>query len=342
MQQMAGRRGPAVLWLSAAAAVLIIGIVAIAVGMVGLDGDDPNAPSAAGPAEAPPSRRPTQVTIDLDPADGYVATVRGTDASRQFLTARDFLVNSAGGGRYAGEVSAFDPGTFDAAPLQGGEVVDVSGHDARYVPAYRFAATGGDGKTHSSPAVGWQDPSGVWLLVYVAPGEQATRADLIRLAGSVTLTQPRDLLTPFRIGTMPNGLAVTYVQSSEEKNGSSGAIGLSDPRRKASAAAVYDGSAYGVTVSIDASVPNPAWTAERSQLSGKTKVGGHDAWYLEGKNPLSSDGMGSSLFVETKHCVVRIRTADRAAISRTELNRTVAAMAIGDCGDPDTWITPLA
>jgi hypothetical protein len=268
-------------------------------------------------------------------------TVRGTDATRQFVSTRDVSPGTGAGGRYAGEVSAYDPGSFDAAPLQGGKLVDVAGHDARYVPDYSFAALSQDDAPHRSPAVGWADPSGVWLLVYVAPGERATRDDLIRLAESITLGPPREVRTPFRLGGLPNGLAVTYVRASEEGAGRGGMVGLSDPRRKASSAAVYDGAPYGATVSIFAESPDADWAAEKRTLTGRRTVAGHPAWYAEGRNMLSPEGNGSALTVDTGHCVIRLRTADRRAISRAELDRTVEEMPIGDCGNPGTWITPL-
>jgi hypothetical protein len=331
------RRSQAALW-SAVAAVLAIGGVTAAVGLIRLKGDDPE-PPAARPTVVTPARRADQITLDIDPTAGFVATLRGTDATRQFLTARNF----ADGGRYGGEVSAYDPGSFDAAPLQGAQVVDVSGKDAQYVPAYSFASLSAQDAAVQSPAIGWQDPSGIWLLVYAGPGEKPTRDDLIGLAESVTLAPARDLRAPFRLGTPPDGLAVTYVRSDEEGADRGGMAGLSDPRRKASSAAIYDGAPYGVTVAIAASPRDAEWNAEKPSLSGRrSTVAGHPAWYSEGKNMLSPEGNGSTLVVETDSCVLRLRTADRTAINRAELNRVVEQMTIGDCGDPDTWITPLA
>ena len=335
------RRTRAALWLTGAAALLVIGGTAATVGMVRLHRDDPGPPVAEQPADASPPRRADQITVDIDTTSAFVASVRGTDTTRQFVTARDVSLGTAEGGRYAGEVSAYDPGTFDAAPLRGGAVVDVAGHDARYVPAYTFAALSEYDAPHRSPAIGWQDPSGVWLLVYSAPGERLAREDLIRLAESITLAQLSDLRTPFRLGALPNGLAVTYVRSNEQDDGRGGTVGLSDPRRKASSAAIYNGAPYGVTVSISAFAPDSEWAAERAGLGRSTRVNGYPAWYSEGRNMLSPEGNGSVLVVETEHCVVRLRTADRAKISRAELNQTVKDMAIGDCSDPDTWITPL-
>jgi hypothetical protein len=339
---MRRRRSRPGLWFTALAAALVVGGVGAGLGMSWLltDDDEPAAVESA-PVEPAKARRIGQVTVDLDIASGFVPTARGTDAGRQFLSARNLALGTGPNGSYAGEVSAYDPGTFDAAPLTGGELVDVLGRDARYVPDYTFAAFSESDAPHRGPALGWQDPSGLWLLVYSAPGERLTRADLTRLAESITLPPPRDLRAPFRLGGVPNGLSVTYVWSDEEGAGRRGTVGLSDPRRKASSAAVYDGVPYGVTVSVSAAAPDAEWTAEKPTLTGATRIGGHTAWYSEGRNMLSPEGNGSVLVVETEHCVVRIRTADRRAITRAELTKMVQDMTIGDCGEPDTWITPL-
>ena len=333
------RPAPAVMWLTGGAAALVIGGVTAAVGLV--RAQDPESTPAPAVAETAPARRADQITIDIDPTSGFATAVQGTDATRQFISARDVTPGTGPGGRYAGEVSAYDPGTFDAAPLREGEVVDVAGHDARYIPAYSFAALSEDDRPHRSPAVGWPDPSGVWLLVYTAPGEKRTRDDLVRLAESVRLIPPKEVRTPFRLGSVPNGLAVTYVRAIEEGENGGGMVGLSDPRRKASSAAVYNGAPYGATVSLSAAAPDREWAAEKPTLSGRGTVAGHPAWYTEGRNMLSPQGNGSTLVVDTGQCVVRLRTADREAVTRTELNRTVEDLTIGDCREPDTWITPL-
>jgi hypothetical protein len=341
------RRKRAAAWLTAAVAALVLGIAAVTLGVLQLQRDEPEPPPVAVlPAGAPVGRNQGQVTVDLDPTSGYVAAVRGTDATRQFVTAKDFqFAAGVGTGRYGGEVTAFDPGTFDARGLQSGENVTINGHDARYVPSYDFAErSDGDGKPLRTAVVAWQDPSGVWVLTYADAGQKVERQDLLRLAASVTIAPPRDLRTPFRLGTdLPDGLITTYVRSEEDQAARrSGTVGLSRPGRKSSRAAVYAGSPRGMRVSVFASAPDPAWAQEKAAMTGRFTAVGHPAWYVTGTNPLSAPGAGGRLVVETEHCVLSLLTADRQKTGRDDLERIVQGMAIGDCGDPNTWIAPLS
>jgi hypothetical protein len=330
------------LWLTSVAAVLVIGGAAVTVGMVRLQRDDAEAPGAAVPQEQAPVRKAGQITIDLNPTSGFVAAVRGTDATRQFVTARDFSPNGESG-RYAGEVTAFDPGKFDGSALQRGETITVRDHDALYLPNYTFAKLSDGGKPHRTPLVGWQDPSGVWVLVYRGPGQRVERDALESLAASITIAPPKEVRTPFRLGALPAGLAPTYVRSVEdERDGRGGTVGLSAPGRRESQAAVYDAAPAGVTVTVSAARRDAKWTAEKATLTGSTKAGGHHAWYDTGRNPLSRGSTGSTLVVETDHCVIRLTAADRAEVTRADLDAMVADMAIGDCADLDTWIAPLS
>jgi hypothetical protein len=40
--------------------------------------------------------------------------------------------------------------------------------------------------------------------------------------------------------------------------------------------------------------------------------------------------------------VLRLHTADRERTGPADLERLVADMTIGDCGNPESWITPLS
>jgi hypothetical protein len=339
------RRRHAAAWSTAAVTALILGTVAMTMGFLRMR-EDLRGPSAVSPAaDVPAAPKPDQVTVDLDPTSGYVATVRGTDAGRQFVTAKDFRLGGPAGGRYAGEVTAYEAGAFDPAALLAGEILSVHGHDARFVPDYRFATrSDGDRRPLTTGVLGWQDPSGVWVLVYADAGQAVDRQEIQRLAASVTIAPPRDLRTPFRLGgTLPDGLATTYVRADEDRaSRRSGTVGLSAPDRRPSIGAVYTGSPAGVRVSVFAAAPDGDWARERATLTGHTTVDGHPAWYVTGTNPLSRPDAGARLVVETPHCVLSLLTADRRITGRDDLAGIVRGLAIGDCGDPDTWITPLS
>jgi hypothetical protein len=148
--------------------------------------------------------------------------------------------------------------------------------------------------------------------------------------------------TPFRVGTLPSGLTATYVRAVEdERDGRSGTVGLSTAGRQSSTGAIYLAAPNGITVSVSASLRDDDWTAEKKKLTGKVKAGRYDGWYVTGRNPLSRGATGGTLIVETETCVVRLSAADRDKVTRDDLVKVVADMAIGDCGDPDTWIAPL-
>lgn len=335
------RRGHTALWLTGVAAVLVIGGAAVTAGMIRLQRGEPDAP--ASPPAAGPARQAGQITVDLDPTSGFVASVRGTDANRQFLTARDFAPGTSGAepGRYAGEVTAYDPGSFEPAGIEQGQVIPIAGHDARFVADYQFAALSDNNGPVRTPLIAWQDPSGVWLLVYSV--EATDRESLERLATSVTLAPPQHVRTPFGIGALPSGLAVTYVRAVEdERDGRSGTVGLSTAGRQSSTAATYLAAPNGITVSVSASRRDDDWTAEKRKLDNSIRAGEYDGWFTTGRNPLSRGATGGTLIVETATCVVRLSAADRDKVTRDDLVKVVADMAIGDCGDPDTWIAPLS
>jgi hypothetical protein len=326
------RRRHAAAWLTGAATILVLGAAALTAGLLRLDNDEEPESAAGAPADPAPARDQDQVTIDLDPTSGFVATVRGTDATRQFVTAQE-LGLGGGAGRYAGEVSAYDPGTFDPARLRGGETVQVKDHDAVYLESYPFAERStGEPVPYRAPAIAWADAGGVWVLVYAAAGHATTRADLQRLAASVTLAPPRDLRTPFRFGpVLPAGLAATYVHAEEDPSGTlRGTVGLGAPGRRPSGAAVYRGAPPGVAVTVLAAAPDARWRQEKADLAGDTTVAGHPAWYRTGR-----------LVVETEHCVIQVFATDHGHTGRDSLGRLVEDMVIGDCANPDTWITPL-
>ena len=327
MRETQSRRGPGV-WIATMAVVLLVaGVAVVALGVLKTreDGD------AAAPIIAETGRKPWQVAIDLDISAGFLVTAAVVDAGRQTLTVQNIGLNDNPAGAYGGEVSAFEPGVLDENQLHGGEAVNVDVDlDARYVPAYTFAAHGdGAAQQWQTPAVGWQDPSGTWVLVY--GDETTTKESLLKLAGAVRLGTPRDLRMPFRLsGGFPDGLAPTYIQSPENKvGGLPPTVGLSAPSRTPSRAAVYRTESPSLDLSVSAAPRDAQWATTRKTLGAAAKVAGHDTWFDSGQ-----------LTVETDRCIIHVRGATTAP--RDQLARIVDGMTIGDCTDLDSWIPPLA
>ena len=278
--------------------------------------------------EAP--RKPWQLTLDLDLKSGYAVTAGVADGSRQSLSVRSVAFAGTADGVYGGEVTGYDPGAFDAGRLGLGEPVTLSpGQDATYVASFVFTARDhSGGGPWQTPAVGWRDASGLWILVY---GDgTATRDDLIRLAAAVRVTPARDLRTPFRLGgPLPAGLELSYVRSPDNRlDRQAPMAGLGAPGRLAADVAVHTGPAPKLEVTVSAQARDARWAAERAKLGRAAPIAGRPAWYAAG-----------TLTVEGERCIVRLRSDRRAEEDLTSIARR---LTVGDCTDPESWIPPLA
>jgi hypothetical protein len=309
-------------------AVLVAGVTVLAVGALRMSGDDDRATALTAPAG--PARRAWQVTLDVDQTAGYVVTAAVTDGSRQTLTVQNLGLGGTPDGTYGGEVTAFPPGTLDERQFQTAEQVD----DFRYLATFTFAGhASGEAVRWQTPALGRRDPSGTWIVVY-ADTERANgkiaRADLLRLAGAVTLGEPRDLRLPVRLGvTLPRGLELTYVSAPDHRIDQRQAVaGFSSATRKPSGAAVYSGLPPELDVAVLTGTRDAAWAQTRKTLTGATKVAGLPAWYEP----------GNRLTVEADRCIVTVESA----LPRADLDALVQSMTIGDCADPESWIPPLS
>jgi len=314
--------------LMAVLGVLVL-LVAGAVGWLVLRGDDGSPARATGVVdEATVPRAAGQMTADLTPTGGFVASLRVVDQSRQQITVRSLSSTGVGNG-YAGEVSAYDPGTFDPTALKEGERTVVAGQDAWYVDQYVFP---GDGAGQRTAVLGWQDPSGAWLLTYADTAANEGRIfdldHLQRLSEQVVISPAHDLRAPFRLGWMPAGLSMTFVAASENAGSASSAtVGLSAAGRKPSTAASYAGVPKNLDLSISATAPDKRWSQEKAQLSGATTIAGRPAW-LD----------GNDLVVQERQCVLRVHTSGKRP--RAELERLVKEVRVGDCAEPDSWTAP--
>jgi len=278
--------------------------------------------------EAP--RKPWQVTLDLDLKSGYVVTAGVADAARQTLSVRSVAFTGTADGVYGGEVAGYDPGAFDADRLGLGETVSLSpGHDATYVASFAFGAHDhAGGGPWQTPAIGWRDASGLWILVY---GDGTVpRDDLVRLAAAVRVAPAQDLRTPFRLGgPLPAGLELSYVRSPDNRlDRQAPMVGLSAPGRPAADVAVHTGASPNLEVTVSAQTRDGRWTAQRAGLGRAAPIAGRPAWYAAG-----------TLTVEGERCIVRLHSDRREQRELTELARH---LTVGDCTDPESWIPPLA
>ena len=290
---------------------------------------------AAGTAQEPipaveAPRKPWQLTLDLDLKSGYVVTAGVADATRQALSVRSLAFTDTADGVYGGEVTAYDPGAFDADRLGLGETVTLSpGQDATYVASFTFAARDhAGGGPWQTPAVAWRDASGLWILVY--GDSTVARDDLIRLAGAVRVAPARDLRTPFRLGgPLPAGLELTYVRSPDNRlDRQAPMAGLSAPGRPATDVAVHTGATPALDITVTAQTRDARWTAERSGLGRAAPIAGRPAWYAAG-----------TLTVEAERCIVRVHSDQRG---QEDLTTVARHLTVGDCTDPESWIPPLA
>jgi hypothetical protein len=319
---MAGRRRGTAGIVGLAVFVLLAGIGVVLWGVLRTDS------SGAAPADVTDqtdaARGPGQMNLDLSPTSAFVATLRVSDSSRQMIT-----VQSLTAGTYAGQVSAYDPGTFDPATLKTGQHTIVAGQDAWYLAQYVFP---GDGTSQRTAALGWQDPSGMWLLVYADTALNDSRVfdpeQLRRLAETVLISPPHDLRAPFHLGWTPAGLTMTYLAVSDSTGVPGHAtLGLSAAGRKPSNGVSYRSAPDGIDLSVSAAAPDKAWPAEKAKLTGATTIGGQPAW-LNGRD----------LVLDGGQCIVRVHSA--AQRSRDDLDKLIQELRVGDCSQPDGWAVP--
>lgn len=298
-------------------------------------------------AESAPYRTPSRLSVGVVPGSDFTVTIRGSDGSRQFAQVRssaDVRADRPGvPGRNSGaDVLAYDPGTFDPTALRRGERVTVSGREGWYVPNL---TTGGSvpGQvyrlTSDGPAVGWQDGSGVWVVVRRHSVGPETRSELVEVAEDIRLDPPHEARAPFRFGWVPDGLPVTYVQLAD------------DPARD-----LYAQFGFGAAVPPEAGDPpvavvplmvravpstNPdSWI--RADLPAPTPIGGHDTWYLPRPNDLFvGPETGADLLVDAGSCIVYLQVRDRTQVNRAELTRMVENATFGSCTDPAGWLPPV-
>lgn len=320
-----------------AAAVVAVALAAGAASVAArLDATEPP-PNPAGPMTF--YREPFELTLGLAPDPVYFTMTHGTQGKTQFLVARTLGNPKDATG---GTVEVHDPGTFDPTRLLRGERVTVHGHPAFYVenlepPAPASSGPGGS-PYRIGAAVGWQDPSGAWVIV----SDGSNRAEMLRLAESVRLTAPRTARAPVRFGWVPGDLPVTYTESRDvAANGVSADIGFGTPAGSVDErSGLFFMIPFGTPLSVTALPMDGIMTAWGQDYADRPMhtIGGHRTWYIEGDGGNFSNRDGSHLLIQAGSCGITISVEDRAKIPYQALVRMVENMTFGGCDDTSDWL----
>ncbi|MBM2619487.1 hypothetical protein JIG36_28430 [Actinoplanes sp. LDG1-06] len=324
--------------LRAVGAVVVAVAVAVTVPVVVRSyAADPPRPNPAGPMTY--YREPYELSLELAPSRVYFTMTHGTEGKTQFLIARPIANSQKASG---GTIAAYDPGTFDPTRLRQGERVTVQGREAFYVKQLDPPAPSSSGPMGApyrvGAAVGWQDPSGVWVTV----SESADRAEMLRLADAVRLTTPRAARAPVRFGWVPRGLPVSFTESRDiAEYGVSASIGFGGPSEPAGQVSPSFFMPYDTPLTVMALPMKGIMTAWGENYSdGRTRtIGGHPTWYLDGeKDNLTDGGKGSQFMIQAGDCGITVVVRDKTFIPYEDLVRMAGNMSFGGCDDTSDWL----
>ncbi|GAA2510795.1 hypothetical protein [Winogradskya humida] len=331
---------------SAVAAVLV---VAAAVGVpvaVGRKSSEPPPPSSV---VKPHYRDASQLSVAMADGSPFALTNRGGDGVGQFASIRnrgDITSPRPGeAGLNAGaELLAYNPGEFDPAKLKQGEQVTVAGHPAWFSTALTFAASNVVPEG-IYPTIGWEESSGVWVLVYTSDDgwqghEAGKKAQLTEVADDVRLPAVTGVRTPFQFGWVPQGLPVSYVSIRDLPGidpdarigfGKSGYPTMQD---------LASGWPLSVTSTPDT---NRDWPTIKADLGSPATIGGRNVWYVPRPSTLNSSGSptGADLVVETGNCLVYLSVPERDVIGERDLKRMATEMTVSSCTDAKSWKPPV-
>lgn len=312
--------------------------------------------SAVTPA-SPPYRSTLQVTVGVDPDSGYSVLDYWVNRDRQ-----QFRLRPSHGIDDA-VVVVHNPGTFDSAPLRSGRPVTVGGRTARYVPDLDLGVSctvAGPGRPTGPrgacavrpsgpgvvrmPVIGWAEPSGAWVLVFLSAG--STEADLSRTAAAVRISSPRDVRAPYRLGYLPAGLTGVYAATTDSGPWQPHSLLAfdTDPATPVSGLDTATGILPDVTADLTiAAVPRSPYVDEKAtELGRPTKVAGLDTYYGTQNVGSWRIELGAAvLVVVAGACQFQFAVRDSTAVVYPELVRMVENATFADCATPATWTTPL-
>lgn len=301
------------------------------------------APPPASPATSYPGLR--RLTLDVDPDSGLVPLAHGFVGPWEHLamrTPQDSTVDAV----------VVDAGSLYLSDLKRGEPIAVRGRSAHYAPdllldSYTPPSGAWPGGEVRGPAIGWPEPSGVWVVVHILDelSSDAGMATLTSVAEAVRLRPARDVSAPYRFGYVPHGWAVEGVQQQVDGRG-----GRSDATEstvafgpRTSTVGPYTGlSVWGrsLVVSMAKHYDGPAELPENGPVTGQ--IAGRDVRYIESAGSGLAPDHGSTLIIRVGPCDVSVRVIDRDQVPYSELERMVENARFADCTDPRTWTSPLA
>jgi hypothetical protein len=340
--------------LTVVAAVVVALVVPVAV--VASFRETGTAESAVVPA-SPPYRSTLQLTVGVDPDSGYSVLDYWVNRDRQQLRLRPST------GIEDASVVVHDPATFDSTALRRGQPVTVAGRAARYVPDLDLgvpctvAAPPGqpaprgmcqvrfdDAKRVRMPVIGWVEPSGAWVLVFV--GERSTQADVARAAAAVRTWPPRDIRAPYRLGYLPAGLAGVYATATDSGPWQPDSLLALDPDPATPVSGLDPATGWipeiTAALTIRAFPRSPYVDEKAAELGRPTRVAGFDVYYATANVGAWRLETGAAvLVVVAGGCQFHVNVRDANRVPYPELVRMVENATFTDCANPTTWITPL-
>jgi hypothetical protein len=318
-RRIAGAAGAACLVVVAAAVVPVV--------VARQHADHP--PVVATPA---PYRKPGQVTLGIA-GSKYFLIFKTTDRNVQQLSLRNRDTSVIRD--YGGEVIAYDPGTYDPAQLRRGERTTVSGHDAWLMMDYRFPD-----ESQGMPVLGWQDPSGVWVLAFRLD-RTFDRTSVFAFASVVRVGPAQPLTAPIQLPAEPAGLPLTAVLLQGGPHGFSDATVAFGAGGKPQQIP-FPGLPRNVPLQINSTPQgNLDMPMIKAALTKIPPIAGHPAWYgVDGGAAGGWEG-GGRVLIDAEGCTVQFISANLGTVSRAQLEATAATATYADCTDPSTWTPPL-
>lgn len=281
-------------------------------------------------------RTPSQTTLETVPGSGVAVDDLQSVGSVQFGYARSSARGSRG---LAARIQVYDPGSFDPTVLQRGRRLTVGGRAAWFVTDYEPVTSPDRGP----PVLGWQDRSGVWLLLVAPAGsypagtitaDHSIVAYLTDIAAGLRIGPARDIPMPYRLGWLPAGVRMQSANTSPTAIDARSQLALTSDREPPSTGPASLAGIPDTAVAISTRpTTSKEWPGNRDADGKKrTTIAGHAAWSrtTSGKRP------SREVAVEIGTCGLIIYV-DETVVTFPELERLVGGITVADCGDPGTW-----